>query len=256
MAAHKALISSEKSCIGALRNYVDKMLDSVSEMKILLLDAETTGVISMVYTQTEILRRQTFLVEDLRSTAQHGRMMHLRAVVFVRPTAANVEQLTQELADPHYSEYYIFFSGIVNQDMLSRIAKADVHEVIRTVQEFYGDYYAITHDCFTLNIVNSLCLSLPKTRWRTAEDAAFERTWAGVVSILLAMKMKPVVRYQGSSDLARILARKVQKTIMDEGRLFSFRSSSGPPTLLLLDRRDDPVTPSSRSGRIRRWCMR
>ena len=230
--------------IQCTRNYVDRMLKEVSEMKIMLLDTETTGILSMVYTQTQILSKQVYLVEHLKNTAKHGRMMHLKAVVFVRPSMSNIELLKKELADPHFSQYHIYFSNFVPQDFLSQMAKADVHEVVSSVQEFYADYYSVNFDTFTLNLPSSVSLALPRDMWGTGQERNFDRAAQGLLALLLSLKLKPQVRYQGSSDLARQFARKVQQSILSESALFTFRSAGkGTPTLLILDRRDDPITP-------------
>lgn len=60
----------------------------------------------MVYSQTEILQKEVFLVEKLQK-AKRDKMQHMKAVVFVRPTQQNVMQLVDELRDPKYGEYYI-----------------------------------------------------------------------------------------------------------------------------------------------------
>lgn len=60
-------------------------------MKVLLLDDATTKTISTVYSQTQILQRDIFLVERLDQAAQHESMKHLKAITFVRPTWANLE---------------------------------------------------------------------------------------------------------------------------------------------------------------------
>ena len=44
------------SVIQSVRDYVTKMASDVSGMKVLVMDAETTGIVSMVYTQTQILQ--------------------------------------------------------------------------------------------------------------------------------------------------------------------------------------------------------
>ena len=142
--ANKKGGNNNAGIIQSTRNYIDRMLKEVSEMKIMLLDTETTGILSMVYTQTQILSKQVYLVEHVKNTSLHGRMMHLKAVAFVRPTMANIELLKKELADPHFSQYHIYFSNFVPQDFLSQLAKADVHEVVATVQEFYADFYEST----------------------------------------------------------------------------------------------------------------
>ena len=43
------------SLIQSVRDYVSRMASDVSGMKVLVMDAETTGMVSMVYTQTQIL---------------------------------------------------------------------------------------------------------------------------------------------------------------------------------------------------------
>ena len=35
---------------------------------------------------------------------------------------------------------------------------ADEGEVVKQVQEFYGDFYAVSNDLFTLNLNNSLLM--------------------------------------------------------------------------------------------------
>ena len=130
------------------------------------------------------------------------------------------------------------------QDFLSQLAKADVHEVVATVQEFYADFYAVNFDAFTLNLPSSLSLALPKDMWGSGQERNFDRAAQGVLALLLSLKLKPQVRYQNTSDLARQFARKVQQNILSESALFTFRNTGkNAPVLLILDRRDDPITP-------------
>lgn len=44
-------------------------------------------------------------------------------------------------------------------DFLAQLADADVHSVVKQVQEFYGDYYAVNPDLFSLDLGH---------RWRIA----------------------------------------------------------------------------------------
>ena len=70
-------------------------------------------------------------------------MPHLKAAVFVRPTAENVAILSREFADPQFKEYHLFFSNILSLDLLQALAESDEHEVVKQVQEFYGDFIAV-----------------------------------------------------------------------------------------------------------------
>lgn len=65
--------------VGVVRFYIDKMLKQVKGMKALLLDAETTKIVSLVFSQTEILQQEVFLVERLDSDKTE-KLMHLKVL--------------------------------------------------------------------------------------------------------------------------------------------------------------------------------
>lgn len=75
------------------------------------------------------------------------------------------------------------------------------------------------------------------------DQSIMDRVHHGIIASLLALKKRPQVRYQRSSEMALRLAEQVFGTMETEGELFGFRKPEIAPLLLLLDRRDDPVTP-------------
>lgn len=95
-------------------------------MKVLLLDAVTTQVVAMVYSQSQILEKEVYLVE--RMDADHEPMQHLKAVYFIRPTKENIQTLSAEISRPRFSEYHVFFSSICPNELLQQLAAADEHE--------------------------------------------------------------------------------------------------------------------------------
>lgn len=95
-------------------------------MKVLLLDQVTTQVVAMVYSQSQILEKEVYLVERL--DANHEPMQHLKAVCFIRPTRDNIRILSAEVAQPRFAEYHIFFCSICTLDLLEQLAAADEHE--------------------------------------------------------------------------------------------------------------------------------
>eukprot|EP00607_Mallomonas_marina_P010321 CAMPEP_0182419884 /NCGR_PEP_ID=MMETSP1167-20130531/4229_1 /TAXON_ID=2988 /ORGANISM="Mallomonas Sp, Strain CCMP3275" /LENGTH=562 /DNA_ID=CAMNT_0024595025 /DNA_START=86 /DNA_END=1774 /DNA_ORIENTATION=+ len=227
--------------ITAVRNYMDKIMTDqmIGGMKVLLLDPLTTQVASMVYSQTQIMEQEVYLVEPLGK--RNEAIPNLKAAVFVQPTDENIELLILELHEPRFSEYHIFFSNILPQDLLSKLAKADEHEVVKQVQEYYADFLAVNGDFFQLGIDKSMMLST--TAARTMEsNSIFERNVQGVLSGLLALKRRPShIRYASHSEVARRIAAEVIAQI-ERDDVFDFRRQEGP-LLLLLDRRDDPITP-------------
>jgi vacuolar protein sorting-associated protein 45 len=233
----------------AVQNYVSKIAGTgegaaasqSSKMKILLLDSETVTIVSTAITQSALLKHEVFLIDRLDNTARE-RMRHLRCLCFVRPSPDSVQFLIDELRDPKYGEYNIYFSNIIRKSSLERLAEADDHEVVKAVQEYFADYIVVNPDLMSLN------LGYPKQRlWSHSPDIwntdSLQRTTEGVIALLLSLKKNPLIRYEKNSLMAKKLATEVRYQITQEEQLFDFRKTDTPPILLILDRRDDPITP-------------
>ena len=231
------------ACVGATRAYLAKMMASLPGMKVLLLDNATTSIVSVVQSQTDMLRHEVLLVDRL--DAQREPMRHMKAMVFVRPTAENIMNLRKELENPMYGEYHIYFSNAVRQSFLEELAEADEFEVVRQVHEYFADYIALNDDVFVFD---------EPSRYRagdsdvTMDVAVKDRCIDGIVALLLSLRIaKPTLRYTAASTTSRRLCETVGARISGEAApLFEFRKQSGAEggvTLLILDRRDDPLTP-------------
>ena len=254
--------------VEAIRTYVDRIVAGDGKcrgMKVLLLDASTTQTVSCVYSQTEILSREVYLVSRLDDSSQNPNLgehinangsvsnlndltmsmpSHLKAVCYLRPTDINAGLLVRELASPRFSEYHIFFSGVVSGGLLRLVAENDEQELVKQVQEFYGDFLPINEDLVTLNCRNTLAMSAATgTAWARDLAHLYERNRRGVEGMLLSLRKQPTqIRYQRSSALAQQLARDVSDSIASD-QIFHFRKSGSGTLLLILDRLDDPVTP-------------
>lgn len=212
-----------------------------SKMKILLLDKETVPVVSTAITQSSLLNHEVYLIDRLEN-ATREKMRHLRCLCFVRPSADSIQYLLDELRDPKYGEYHLYFSNVVKKSALERLAEADDHEVVKLVQEHFADFIVVNPDLFSLNV------HVPQTRiWSTSPDMwntdTLARTTEGLIAVLLMLKKRPLIRYEKNSLLSKKLATEVRYHINQEDQLFDFRKVDTPPILLILDRRDDPVTP-------------
>ena len=93
--------AADANVVRAVQTYVNRILrpkdksKEVSGMKCLLLDRDTKGMVSMVFSMGELLQRDVFLVETLDAT--HESLGHLKAVCLLRPTQANVRELQRQL---------------------------------------------------------------------------------------------------------------------------------------------------------------
>ena len=70
-----------------------------------------------------------------------------------------------------------------------------------------------------------------------------QRSTDGLLALLLSLKKKPLIRYGSNSLMAKKLAAEVRYQIGKEEQLFNFKRTDTPPVLLVLDRREDPITP-------------
>uniref|UniRef100_A0A4W4FWY7 Vacuolar protein sorting-associated protein 45 n=1 Tax=Electrophorus electricus TaxID=8005 RepID=A0A4W4FWY7_ELEEL len=213
----------------AVKQYVSKMIESSGTgMKVLLMDKETTSIVSMVYTQSEILQKEVYLFERIDSQNRES-MKHLKAICYLRPTKENVENLIQELRRPKYSVYFIYFSNVISKSEVKALAEADEQEVVAEVQ---------------VSKMVEHCRKCPAgTCGRGWEPITLPRVTQGLTSVLLALKKCPMIRYQLSSDMAKRLAESVKQIITKEYELFDFRKTEVSPLLLILDRSDDAITP-------------
>lgn len=258
--------------IKTTQNYIERIISSEKSrgMKVLLLDAFTTQIVSCTTSQSTILAKEVYLVSRLDSNAQNPNLAfdsdgtgggssslplslpssshpmkktgHLKAICFLRPTEINASLLAKELSRPRFSEYHIYFSGILTAGLLRLIAEHDEHDLVKQVHEFYADYLPIHDDLITLNCRNTIPMTVSAgTAWARDHAHLYERNRQGMEAILLSLKRQPTaIRYQGSSALAQQMARDVHEKIVSD-QLFHFRNKSC--LLLVLDRVDDPVTP-------------
>lgn len=224
----------------AVSGYVQKIVSSESGLKVLLLDDETARIISVVTTQTDLLKNDVILTEKL-SKKRKTQLPHLSAIVFIRPTAENVFDLRTELRNAHFSSYNIVFSNTVRRTFIEEIADADEHELVSQVSEYFADYYALDNHLISLNVIPFL--DTLQGRGSMMQNPSLERTIDGMLAVMLSSKRKPQIRYHATSPICRNLAERLCVRMDQEGSLLDFRSRESQSLLLILDRREDPVTP-------------
>ncbi|KAK4294324.1 hypothetical protein Pmani_033039 [Petrolisthes manimaculis] len=204
--------------------------------KIMLMDKETTSFVSVVLGMSEVMRQEVYMFERLDQTSSGENMAYLKCLVYVRPVRENIELLVRELQKPRYGSYYIYFSNVVSKSDVKLLAEADEHEVVREVQEFYADFQALSPHLFSLNMPTYST----GLKWASG---ALHRTVQGVAGVLFSLQLLPTIRYQNNSEMARVLAENIRQTVLTESSLYQTSEAEGNTLLLILDRRDDPVTP-------------
>ncbi|XP_035542013.1 vacuolar protein sorting-associated protein 45 homolog isoform X2 [Juglans regia] len=231
--------------VSAVRDYINRMLQDISGMKVLILDSQTVSIVSVAYSQSELLQKEVFLVELVDSISKSKESMsHLKAVFFLRPTSENIHHLRRQLASPRFGEYHLFFSNMLKDTQIHILADSDEQEVVQQVQEFYADFVASDPFHFSLNVPSNHLYMLPAVVDPSNLQNFCDRVVDGIAAIFLALKRRPIIRYQRTSDIAKRIAQETTKLMyQQESGLFDFRRTEFSPLLLVIDRRDDPVTP-------------
>jgi hypothetical protein len=228
--------------VKAVETYITKLVSVPSAMKVLLLDTHTTPIVSLSSTQSTLLSHQVYLTDRI-DNKKRDRMPHMKCVCFLQPSEDSLEALEAELREPKYGEYYLYFSNILSKVAIERLAEVDEYEVVREVQEHFADYAPLLPALFSLNHTPTAAKPLYGSSPNTWDPDALERTVRGITAVLLSLKKKPVIRYEKMSSMAKKLAVEIQHCVQSESTLFDFRLTQFPPLLLILDRRNDPVTP-------------
>lgn len=230
--------------------YVDRIVNSQSRVgnssvaergriRALLLDKDTTTTISMCATQSDLLNHEIYLVDTIENQNRDD-MRHLRCLVYVNPTEETLQALLRELKDPKYGDYHIFFSNMVLKSQLERLAESDDLEVVSKVEEIFQDYHILNKDFFSLDIPVESLFQVRDT-W---DPSTLTECTKSLTSLLLSLKLKPEIRFDANSKICSKLAREISSDIeQNEKTLFDFPAMDSTPLLILLDRKNDPLTP-------------
>ncbi|OVF10321.1 putative vacuolar protein sorting-associated protein [Clavispora lusitaniae] len=206
---------------------------SAAKAQVLLVDRFTMPIISMCYTQSQLLQQEVILVEMLDKQHSLSPMRHLNCVVYIKPEKESLAMLSAELRSPHYSQYSVFFSNSASKNDIEKLARADENEVVRSVVEVFSDYSVVNDNLFQVAVeagANS-----------TVHEAA------SLSSLLLSVKKCPAIRYEPQSLVAKRLASEMLYHINSNSNNNLFddlnRTCDSAPVLVILDRKSDPITP-------------
>lgn len=76
------------------------------------------------------------------------------------------------------------------------------------MQEFFADFSAIDPYHFSLNLHMNHIYMLPTVVDPTTSQSFCDRVVDGISAVFLALKRRPVIRYQRTSDIAKRIAQE------------------------------------------------
>lgn len=136
---------------------------------------------------------------------------------------------------------YLDFTNFLKDAHVQRLAEADQHELVQDIREYYADFQAVNRNHFTLDLGRVVGDQIHA--W---DRRQLQRCTERLLAVLLALKKRPLIRYEVASTMAVKLAGEVKDGIRAElaTGLFDLPpGESGPPVLVILDRRSDLLTP-------------
>lgn len=246
--------TNQSSAVNRRRNnidqawaYVDGVLSNDSGLKILLCDDATRGVLSVAYSQHQLLQHNVVLVDMLSNHAARYPMKHFSCVILCRPSASSLAAIYQELAEGNFASYSIFFTYLLEPSLAQSLASADLLSLVKCVSEVYLDTVPITEwTCLTQLKPTPLRkapapISNPITyaQW---DAQSFGRMADSIVALMLASNRRPVIRYRGGNKVIEKLASEVGSRMRTVHATFPDLKAK-ESVLIVLDRMDDPVTP-------------
>ncbi|CAG5111519.1 Oidioi.mRNA.OKI2018_I69.chr2.g5821.t1.cds [Oikopleura dioica] len=223
-------------CLKAVREYILSLIEKSGkdQIKTLILDAETTKIVSMAFSQSDLLKHEVYLFERLDGSARSN-MSQVVAIVFVRPTQENFGLLIKELRSPAYKNYHIFFSSTIDRQNLKELAEADSNEVVHTVQEIFADYQPYGAHLYNIPVAKMSSSQIGEIDLRRITD--------GLMALLLSIRRYPTaIKYSKSSNNCLRVCERLTSNVSRERELFQ-QAGKNDVTLVILDRRDDAATP-------------
>ena len=158
--------------------------------------------------------------------------------------------LAHEIGRPRYGSYYVYFTNRVPRADLKMLAESDINEVVQDIKEVPSDYMALEAHVYSLSIKTPI----RNLQW---DRVPFQKTLDSLKSLLLSLRsLRPNVVYIKNSKLCEELATtlfqqmyadvnvpKDQEWAAIRGSKNGQRKQPDSATLIIMDRRTDPVTP-------------
>lgn len=220
-------------------NYLTHIFKTESSPKLLILDKQTMDFISVAITKTEILKNEVFLVETLDFFRKpHGPdVASLTCYCLIRPTPDNIDLLCEELTNPKFTKYCLFFTAMLGDPTFRRIASSDVHSSIELFQEVYLDFSSLGRKLFSLNLPD-----ITAFRMDPSSTACIDRILEGLFGVISSLNVKPIIRYDLNSNVTKPIALGLQQMVQNN-KEFNSAKNMDNACVLILDRRNDPATP-------------
>ncbi|ESL07127.1 sec1-like protein [Trypanosoma rangeli SC58] len=233
------------NCIEQAWAYIDRILDGPDGLKVLLCDDATCNIISVVYSQHQLLQHNVVLV-DMLNNREHYPMKHLHCIIFCRPSPSSLACVYRELAEGNFASFSLYFSHLLESNIVQSLANADLLNLTRALNEVYLDFVPLTEYVTIAQLKPTTLRSMASpivnpitySQW---DSASLDRMTEAIVGLMLMTNRRPAIRYRGGNKVAEKLAKLVAGKVKTVHQSFPDLKAK-ESVLVILDRMDDPIT--------------
>jgi len=225
------------------RDYIIKVAKSIEGLKCLILDKPTAELVSLNLLQSECFELEIFLFEDI-STLKDEKMTYVSAIYLINATDKNFSLLFEEIGNPSFKDYHIFFLSDVSDDIIRKLAELDQQDLIKNIQRIYCNFHAPNDDFFHSNVrpVGNL-IAKSSDMWSRDEKDRLSAMEESILSALCAMRKFPTIRYLKDSDLSVQLADRVSSRFKKLAMMYRSDFERQNNLVIITERKEDPITP-------------
>ena len=146
--------------------------------KSLIMDDETIKVMALAITRTETLSYEVLYTETLTDLIEkpHNAMLRsLRCICVLRPTPQSVELLCNELSEPHFAKYSLYFANCIPEDLIRKIASFDRIQLVDKVEEIFVDFFPVNSRMFHVGVQSfaNTVINLTNETFNRISDSLF-----------------------------------------------------------------------------------
>lgn len=243
--------SNNYNLIEFIRGVMISMVRDVeSDYKVLLLDTLSTKVLSHAVKLHEIVEAGAMLIEKVTISRQP--LPDTDAIYFISPNEESVKAVVKDFSlkdKPMYRFAHLFFTSSVPDSIMNIIrTNKEIIPRIKTFKELHLEFLVEESRFYLLDCPESLPLVLNPVR-------DIEVIARRLASICFTLGEIPRIRYWKHNQASMVIARRVgeelghmlevkggKSALVDRARQHQ-RNNTERPTLLILDRTFDPISP-------------
>ena len=209
----------------------------------MVLDSATSELISLNFLQSEGFEMEVFLFENINNLRDE-KLGYVSAIYLITASSENLSMLCDELRDPHFKDYSIFFLTDVSDDLIRRLAECDEKDLIRHLQRLYCNYHAINPELFHSDSPRvTPLLKKSVDQWTPNDMKILDSMEESLFSALCSIRQIPTIRYMSTSNLASHLGDRLSTRFRKLAMSHSNDFKKKRTMLLIIERKEDPFTP-------------